>query len=42
MANKYDFDKVFQVLDQMEACLDRVRNLNSKLDEEVGGIKKAA
>lgn len=42
MANQYDFEKVFQVLDQMEACLDRVRNLNKMLDEEVGGIKKAA
>lgn len=42
MANQYDFDKVFQVLDQMEACLDRVRNLNNQLDEEVAGIKKAA
>ncbi|MDA5483093.1 hypothetical protein PGS49_20965 [Yersinia intermedia] len=42
MANQYDFDKVFQVLDQMETCLDRVRNLNNKLDEEVGVIKKAA
>lgn len=42
MANQYDFDKVFQVLDQMEACLDRVRNLNNKLDEEVGSIKQAA
>ncbi|WP_276642954.1 hypothetical protein [Siccibacter turicensis] len=42
MAGKYDFDKVFQLLDQMESCLDRVRTLNDKLDESVKAIPQAA
>lgn len=42
MAEQHDFDKVFQLLDQMEACVDRVRNLNHKLDETLAGIPQAA
>lgn len=42
MTTKYDFDTVFQLLDQMEDCLNRVRDLNNKLNEAEDGIKKAA
>ncbi len=42
MADNYDFDKLFQVLDQMEACVDRVRKLNKQLDENSATIPQAA
>ncbi|WP_313396653.1 hypothetical protein [Atlantibacter hermannii] len=42
MAEKFDFDTVFKLLDQMEACLDKVRELNKAIDQSVESIPKAA
>lgn len=42
MENRYDFNTVFKLLDQMEACLDEVRQLNTKLDESLRAIPQAA
>ncbi|EOT7376123.1 hypothetical protein [Enterobacter cloacae] len=42
MENRYDFETVFKLLDQMEACLDEVRQLNALLDESLRTIPQAA
>lgn len=42
MENRYDFETVFRLLDEMEACLNEVRQLNAKLDESLRAIPKAA
>ncbi|MGS3503235.1 hypothetical protein [Citrobacter koseri] len=42
MENRYDFETVFSLLDQMEECLNKVRQLNAALDESLHDIPKAA
>jgi len=42
MENRYDFETVFAMLDEMEACLNKVRQLNSQLDESLRNLPKAA
>ncbi|MFB6328739.1 hypothetical protein ACE8EZ_21990 [Pantoea deleyi] len=42
MAKHYDFETVFKLLDEMEACLNKVRQLNAELDSCHAPIAKAA
>ncbi|MEQ4511740.1 MAG: hypothetical protein ABN480_14200 [Dickeya sp.] len=42
MADKYDFDTVFKLLDEMESCVNKVRQLNQQLDESLPAIPQAA
>jgi hypothetical protein len=42
MAKQYDFETVFKLLDQMEACLNKVRQLNEEFDASQAPIAKAA
>jgi len=42
MAKQYDFETVFKLLDQMEACLNKVRQLNEELEAGQAPIAKAA
>ncbi|WP_325940934.1 hypothetical protein [Leclercia adecarboxylata] len=42
MAKQYDFKTVFKLLDEMEACLNKVRQLNAELDASQASVAKAA
>jgi hypothetical protein len=42
MTEQYDFKTIFQLLDQMESCVNRVRELNKNLDGSLNAIPKAA
>ncbi|OKO99489.1 hypothetical protein [Xenorhabdus eapokensis] len=35
MTKLYDYETVFNLLDEMEMCIARVRKLHSKLDAEL-------
>ncbi|APU92689.1 MULTISPECIES: hypothetical protein [Proteus] len=37
-----DFKKVFEMLDQMEACAKRITELNKKLHEAVASYQRKA
>ena len=42
MENRYDFETVFALLNEMAACLNNVRRLNAQLDESLRAIPLAA
>lgn len=42
MKTNYDFKKVFEMLDKMEACADRIKALNNKLNDAVAFHTKQA
>lgn len=42
MAKQYDFETVFNLLNEMEDCLNKVRQLNDELEASQAPIAKAA
>lgn len=42
MVKQYDFDTVFKLLDEMESCVEKVRQLNQSLGECLVEPKRAA
>ncbi|MDS0825392.1 MULTISPECIES: hypothetical protein [Serratia] len=41
MTNQRDYQKVFELLDQMEACVNKVRELNESLGQCTHNAKAA-
>ncbi|MGJ7228287.1 hypothetical protein [Morganella morganii] len=37
-----DFKKLFEMLDQMEACVNKIKNLNKKLHEAAAAYQSKA
>ncbi|WP_269749506.1 hypothetical protein [Xenorhabdus lircayensis] len=42
MKKQYDFETIFKLLNEMEACVSRVKELHTKLDADLFQVKKAA
>ena len=42
MTQQYDFNEVFNLLDKMESCVNKVKELNNQLDKNFDEILKAA
>ncbi|REF28583.1 hypothetical protein BDD26_3518 [Xenorhabdus cabanillasii] len=42
MTQQYDFEKIFELLDKMELCVNKVRHLNHQLNKGLNTIPKAA
>ncbi|MDC9591709.1 hypothetical protein PSI23_21105 [Xenorhabdus sp. XENO-10] len=42
MTQQYDFKRIFELLDKMESCVNKVKYLNSQLDKSLDSISKAA
>ncbi|PHM27838.1 hypothetical protein [Xenorhabdus budapestensis] len=42
MTQQYDFKRIFELLDKMESCVNKIKYLNRQLDKGLDVTSKAA